>query len=378
MKAVAVFPRTREVKLIDADEPRITQPTQVKVRILEVGVCDIDLSICAFERGTPPPDADSLIIGHEAVGTVLEIGSRVNSLVPGDMVVTTVRRACSDADCRPCRSGHPDFCISGGYAECGIKDHHGFLAEFAVEEEKYLQVIPHGLREVAVLVEPLTVAEKALSQGWHLLQRLPWMPNGRVSEGTARGLRALVVGSGTSVVLGAIPLLRTGFETYVYPWTPLPNELLRMLEVFGVKGLSSAATPSTAVDALQGRIDVIYDAGGEAPDTEELLKVLAFSGIYLLARRPGEATPRSELDNRPTSGMVLKNQLMLGVESTGKNAYTAAVRDLDAFAERWPKEIRSLIARRYPIDDFREPLLGATGNTKGNKKVITFDRTAAA
>ena len=39
MKAVAVFPGTREVKLIDHEEPRITRPTEVKLRMLQVGVC---------------------------------------------------------------------------------------------------------------------------------------------------------------------------------------------------------------------------------------------------------------------------------------------------------------------------------------------------
>ena len=45
MKAIAVFPATREVKLIDHDEPQIVAPTEVKVRMLEVGVCGTDKEI---------------------------------------------------------------------------------------------------------------------------------------------------------------------------------------------------------------------------------------------------------------------------------------------------------------------------------------------
>src|SRR5690349_3464466 len=116
MKAIAVFPRTRHVKLIDVAEPRITQPTQVKLRILEVGIGDVDASICAFQHGTPPMEEDYLIIGHAALANVVEVGTRVSNLLPGDLVVTMLRRPCSHPDCRPCRSGHPDFCISGGYA----------------------------------------------------------------------------------------------------------------------------------------------------------------------------------------------------------------------------------------------------------------------
>jgi len=378
MKAIAVFPRTRNVKLIDVAEPRITQPTQVKLRILEVGIGDVDASICAFQHGTPPTEEDYLIIGHAALANVVEVGTRVSNLLPGDLVVTMLRRPCSHPDCRPCRSGHPDFCISGGYAACGIKDRHGFLTEFAVEDEKYLQVVPNALREVAVLVEPLTVAEKALSQGWHVLQRLPWMANGRVSEGTARGLRALVIGTGTTLVLGAMPLLRTGFETYAYSPVPMTSTTVRMLEVFGARPISCHPSAASDVDALQGKIDVIYDAGGEPPDPATFLKLLAPNGIYLLGGHSAGADPFSDRDNWRTNDMVVNNQFALGVVSAGKNGYSAAVCDLDSFAERWPKEVRSLIARRYPIDDFREPLLGEASSAKVGRNVIAFHRTAAA
>jgi threonine dehydrogenase-like Zn-dependent dehydrogenase len=42
MKAVAVFPKTKEVKVIDREEPQITQPTEAKLRMLDVGVCGTD------------------------------------------------------------------------------------------------------------------------------------------------------------------------------------------------------------------------------------------------------------------------------------------------------------------------------------------------
>jgi hypothetical protein len=48
MKAVAVFPGTKEVKVIEQEEPQITQPDQVKLRMLEVGICGTDKEICSF------------------------------------------------------------------------------------------------------------------------------------------------------------------------------------------------------------------------------------------------------------------------------------------------------------------------------------------
>ena len=57
MKAVAVFPGTKEVKVIEHEAPHITEPDQVKVRMLEIGICGTDKEICAFEYGTPPQKA---------------------------------------------------------------------------------------------------------------------------------------------------------------------------------------------------------------------------------------------------------------------------------------------------------------------------------
>jgi threonine dehydrogenase-like Zn-dependent dehydrogenase len=51
VKAVAVFPKTEEVKLIKRSEPRIAEPTQVRLRMLDVGICGMDEEICRFEYG---------------------------------------------------------------------------------------------------------------------------------------------------------------------------------------------------------------------------------------------------------------------------------------------------------------------------------------
>ena len=57
MKAIAVVPAEREVRLVEEPEPRIARPTDVKLRMLDVGVCGTDREICGFEYGAPPPAA---------------------------------------------------------------------------------------------------------------------------------------------------------------------------------------------------------------------------------------------------------------------------------------------------------------------------------
>ena len=129
MKAVAVVPGKRQIQLIDQEPPRLTSPTQVKLRMLEVGVCGTDREICAFQYGTPPAGSEHLVIGHESLGQVVEVGPEVTRLARGDLVVTMVRRPCPHAECVACRAGRQDFCFTGDFSERGIKNLHGFMTE---------------------------------------------------------------------------------------------------------------------------------------------------------------------------------------------------------------------------------------------------------
>ena len=72
MKAIAIFPKTHEVKLIEHEEPKITTPTQVKLRTLEVGVCGTDKKITSFQFGSPPAGIISILRGERKTSEVIE------------------------------------------------------------------------------------------------------------------------------------------------------------------------------------------------------------------------------------------------------------------------------------------------------------------
>ena len=234
MKAIAVFPETHEVKLIDHEEPKITTPTQVKLRMLEVGVCGTDRKITSFQFGTPPAGSEYLVIGHESLGEVVEVGPEVRDIKPGDLVVTTVRRPCPHEYCRACRMGHQDFCFTGDFTECGIKEAHGFMTEFVVDEGRHMNVVPRELRDVGVLTEPLTVAEKAMAQVWQIQQRLPWIDPNTSAQMRGKGLKAMVLGAGPVGQLGTMVLVAAGFETYVYSRSKKPNAKADLVEAIEV------------------------------------------------------------------------------------------------------------------------------------------------
>ncbi|HLY18371.1 MAG TPA: glucose 1-dehydrogenase [Bryobacteraceae bacterium] len=364
MRAVTVYPGSREIKVADRPEPRITAPTQVKLRMLEVGVCGTDKDICAFAYGTPPPGSDHFVLGHESLGEVVEAGSGVEDLRVGDLVVSTVRLACSDPDCIPCRAGHYDFCMTGKYSEHGIKDLDGFMTEFVVEDRGNLHPVPRGLRDVAVLVEPLTIAEKALIEVCEIQKRLPW------GHGKHR---AVVLGSGPVGLLGAMVLVNAGFDTVVYSRAPQPNAKADVAEIIGARYISSQQTPIEQMAEQVGNIDLIYEAAGAPQFAFEVLKHLGSNGIYVFTGVPRDQAPIDFDTERIMYNLVLKNQAVVGVVNAGPQAFDHAVRDIGVFAARWPRALGAMITGRYPMEAFHDPVMGKAG---GIKNVIAIGNGA--
>src|SRR5262245_23131586 len=104
MRAIAVTPSIKKVSIINQFEPKISAPTHVKLRMIEAGVCGTDREICPFEYGTPPPGNEHLVIGHESLGEVIEVGSQVTRVKVGDLVVPMVRRPCPHDYCPACQT----------------------------------------------------------------------------------------------------------------------------------------------------------------------------------------------------------------------------------------------------------------------------------
>ena len=362
MKAGAVFPAKRKIEVVALDEPRISSPTEVKLRMLEVGVCGTDREIASFHHGTPPEGFDFLVLGHESLGEVVETGPAVSRFAPGDLVVSMVRRPCPHPECRACRAGRQDFCYTEDFRERGIKQQHGFMTDFVVDDEKYLNAVPRELRAVAVLVEPLTIAEKALLQIHAIQQRLPW-------NHLSHGQRAVVLGAGPVGLLGAMALVNTGFETFVYSRETAPNSRIELAAKFGAHYVSSATHSVEQLAERVGNIDVVYEAAGGTQTAFDLLKALGPDGVYCFTGVPRHAEPVSIDAHALLFNLVLKNQVVLGTVNSGKDAFEAAIRDLGVFYARWPDAVSSLITGRYGIEEFREPVF----DRSGIKNIIVLD-----
>ena len=127
MKAVAVIPgQANSIHLAELPKPSVHEIPNgrgVLVQVLRVGVDGTDKEINAAEYGMAPPGDDFLVIGHECLGRVLEVGPAVSEFAPGDYVVPTVRRpGGSFYD----QIGQYDMTSEDTYFERGINLRHGY------------------------------------------------------------------------------------------------------------------------------------------------------------------------------------------------------------------------------------------------------------
>ncbi|HEU5244325.1 MAG TPA: alcohol dehydrogenase catalytic domain-containing protein [Gaiellaceae bacterium] len=93
----------------DVPDPTIQAPTDAIVKIDSSTICGTDLHIL---KGDVPEVQPGTILGHEAVGTVTEIGSNVTTLEPGDRVLVSCITSCGR--CRFCKEGRCGLCTGGG------------------------------------------------------------------------------------------------------------------------------------------------------------------------------------------------------------------------------------------------------------------------
>ena len=231
----------------------------------------------------------------------------------------------------------------------------------------HLNPVPPDLRDIAVLVEPLTVAEKALTQLWQVQGRLNWGDGKGAAAGA--GKTAVVLGAGPVGILGAMALVVRGFRTLVYSRSADPNPKSDLVNSIGARYVSSDKVPLEDFAKLAGRIDVVYEALGVAKISFDVMKILGLNGAFIFTGIPPEKPAIPVEADSLMRRMVLMNQVLIGTVNADRSAFENAIRDLGEFKRRWPEAIRKVISGRYAMEDYRELLLG---KAKGIKNVINI------
>jgi threonine dehydrogenase-like Zn-dependent dehydrogenase len=367
-----MFPGEKKIRLVDRPPPTLERDDEVRLRILDVGVCGTDHEIARFEYGTPPTGEPYLVMGHESLGEVAEVGRGVTELKPGELVVTTVRRPCGRPECRPCAHDRPDYCRTGAYTERGIKGRHGFMTDEVVDLAKNMHTVPAGIADIAVLTEPLTITEKALNELDSVLTRMPWIDPRKEEK---RGMNAVVLGAGPVGLLGAMALIVRGFDTWIYSRESAKSPRADWVDSIGAKYLESGTLPVAQLGKAVGNVDLILEATGSAGLAFAALPAIGMNGVMVYTGVPGGKSNVTLDAERIMRDLVLENQLLYGTVNAGPRAFEHAIADLGRFDNRWPKQVRSLITGRFPPETIGDVL---SGGKEAIKSVIQFGTPSAA
>ena len=140
------------------------------------------------------------------------------------------------------------------YFERGINLRHGYLTEYYVEDEEFIVKIPKGLKDVGVLLEPMTVAQKGITQAYEIQRRLKvWRPK-----------TAAVTGTGTLGLLAALTLRLRGLEVTAFGRTPKPYLNADLLQAIGARYINTAEREVGDAAEEFGPFDLIFEGTGSS------------------------------------------------------------------------------------------------------------------
>src|SRR5918997_1750115 len=304
MKAIAVFPgKPNSIHLTDLPEPGVEDVPDgrgVLVEVLRVGVDGTDKEINDAEYGAAPEGYDFLVTGHESFGRVLEVGTNVSDVVPGDYVVATVRRP---GDSIYDRIGTSDMTTDETYRERGINLLHGYLTERYVDDVESIVGVPAALNEIGVLLEPFSIVEKGIEQAYEIQRRLKvWRP-----------ARAAVVGAGTLGLLATLALRLRGLDVTTLARTRPPTLNSELVEALGKHG------------------------------------VLVLTGIS-----GGDQEIEVPVD-RIMLNFVLGNKVAVGTVNANRSYFESGVRDMALAETRYPGWLGRLLTHRvHGLDNYEE------------------------
>jgi len=371
MKAIAVHPGTpNSMHLREVDEPRLDEVAGgrgVLVEVLRVGVDGTDKEINAAEYGDAPDGADFLITGHESLGRVLEVGNDVPThIAPGTIVVASVRRpgtSLFDA------IGLQDMTTDDVYFERGINKRHGYLCERYVEDWRHITPLPACLSETGVLLEPLTVAEKAINQAFEIQRRLKvWEPRS-----------ALILGSGTVGLLATLALRLRGIEVTCISLPRAPYRNSDLVEEVGGTYMSTQDTSVAEAAAANGPFDIVIEATGFSPLVWEGAQALAKNGVLVLVSVTGGERHVEIPSDHINQAFVLGNKVMVGSVNASPEDFARGRDDLVKAYAFYPGWLEQLLTTQVEgLENHEQMIRELTENADAIKVYVQVASRAGA
>jgi threonine dehydrogenase-like Zn-dependent dehydrogenase len=265
---VPVFKGEGRLEYEDRPIPQIEQPDDVLVKVEACGICGTDLNVLAV----PPAHKATLdiVIGHEGVGVVEEVGAGVTTLKPGDRVVIAPRITCGQ--CSYCRRGLDNQCTN--YRTIGTTIDGAFAPYLRAPEQAFFKIGECVGRDDAVFFEPLSCVVGATA-------RVPMQAGDHV----------VIIGAGPMGLLFAqmYQLLGAG-KVIVADISPQRLKFAKNIGVDEALNPKETNLPETISQLTNGGANIIVDAVGNQINTA--IQLARRGGhIILFGLRPHDNPP---------------------------------------------------------------------------------------
>jgi threonine dehydrogenase-like Zn-dependent dehydrogenase len=281
------------------------------------------------------------------LGEVVEVGTAVRRVRPGDLAVLTVRRGCGQ--CLPCAMTRSDMCLTGEYLERGIRGLDGYQAEYVVDREQELVRVPPEVGLAGVLAEPLSVVEKAIDEALRI--QFARLPAAAAAPDWLEGRRCLVAGLGPVGLLTAMVLVLRGAEVHGLDIVEEASARPEWLRAIGGTYIDGRQLSPERIASTVGRMEFLVEAAGAPELAFDLIEALERNGIYILIGIPTGHCVASLPACDVVRDLVLENQVLIGIVNAARGHFRMAVDDLVRAHDRWPGQLERLITHHYAPAD---------------------------
>jgi D-xylulose reductase len=255
-----VLEKERSLTLRDIDLPMKLGPRDVKIAVDTVGICGSDVHYYTHGRIGSFIVKSPMVLGHEAAGKVIEVGSEVRGFKPGDRVC--MEPGVPDMASRASRMGL--YNVDPSVTFWATPPVHGCLTTYVIHPEAFTYKLPDNVSFAeGALVEPFAIGMQAASKA-------------KIAPGDV----ALVIGSGTIGVMTALAALAGGCSRILV--TDLVQEKLDIVRRYSgvttINGKTKRLAEEVAKLTDNWGADVVFEASGSPK---------AYDGIFDLVRPGG-------------------------------------------------------------------------------------------
>ncbi|MGD2269672.1 MAG: alcohol dehydrogenase catalytic domain-containing protein [Desulfobacterales bacterium] len=350
------------IKLVDIPEPALPTAQWVKVKTLMCGFCASDLSLILLKESptASPFISFPCVIGHEICGRIVEVGSAVTRVNPGDVVAIAPALNCAvreiDPVCPACRQGMVANCenyargnLAAGMVTGLCSETSGGFAPYFVAHQSQVYHLPGGFGpERGILIEPLAVGlQTVLDNTPQAGERVLIVGGGVIGTMVFRSLRGLNIDCHVTVLepsAFAADLAKTSGADAVISNGDLLEAAVRLTGATRYK-------PAIGQEILMGGFNRIYDTVGSARTLSQAMRCLAAGGTLSQVGIWKEM----KLDLTP---LWLKQQTIKGVYGCGYTTYKGQWQFMFDIALDMVREgkinLNDMLTHRFYLENFRE------------------------